>query len=140
MVCKEIMVRKDILRLAVAAAWLAVAAPAMAEDFRVAVSAGKRSVIGSIGTYNTFTCAPSAVPQPRVAQQPEHGKVEVVEERRVLNAGRCGRIESNLLVVYYTPRAGYRGPDAASVDFLSFAFAESQKMRSTRYSYAITVK
>lgn len=117
-----------------------VAAPAVADDFRSTVAAGKRSAIGSFGTYNTFTCAPSAVPQVRVAQKPEHGKIEVVEERRVMNAGRCGRVEANLMMIYYTPVAGYRGPDAGSIDFFSFAFAEGQKMRSTRTSFQITVK
>lgn len=44
---------------------LLVLSPANAEDITATVSAGKRTPIGSIGTYNTFTCTQAAVPQCR---------------------------------------------------------------------------
>lgn len=134
------MLRRALSVFSIISALAAGISPSVAEDFRRTVPAGKQSPIGSIGTYNTFTCAPSAVPQARVSRQPEHGKVKIVEVRHTMNAGRCGTVAANVLVIYYTPEPGYRGPDSASVDFLSFAFAEGQTMRSTGYTFQITVK
>lgn len=58
----------------------------------------------------------------------------------MINAGNCGRVTGHVIVVYYTSRAGYRGPDAGSIDFTYFAFSEGQTMKSDRQNFTITVK
>jgi hypothetical protein len=111
-----------------------------AETVAVRAQAGKRNAIQSFGSYSIDQCTGAAVPEARIAKQPENGKLEVIEERRPIQAGRCGTITANVLVIYYTPKSGFRGQDSASVDFTSQVFAESSRIRSSRLSLDISVK
>lgn len=110
-----------------------------AEDLSVAVVSGKRTAVASYGSYNTFECTAAAVPQYRIGRMPAHGTVEVREERRVMDAGRCGNVSAHLLVVYYTAARGFRGQDAAAVDFTIFAFGEGAETRTERVNISIQV-
>lgn len=131
----------NLARLSAISFVLAIGAlPLRAEDMTVTVAAGKRSAIGTYGTYSTGGCTAGPVAQSRVATQAQHGRIEFVEERRIISAGQCGRVQANVVVVYYTPRKGYRGPDRASGDFSYDAFAESSRQIGNRVNFNITVK
>ncbi len=113
---------------------------AVADDMAVSVASGKRTAVASYGTYSTFECTAGGVPQFKIGRAPANGSIEVREERRVMNAGRCGRVSANVLIVYYTARKGFRGQDAAAVDFTSFAFAEGSETRTERITLSIDVR
>ncbi|MCA0401771.1 MAG: hypothetical protein LCH38_13250 [Proteobacteria bacterium] len=113
---------------------------AVAETISVNVPAGKRSAVTSFGSYSIDECTGAAVPEGRISRQPANGKLEVVEERRPMKAGRCGTIMANVLVVYYTPKAGFRGSDEGTVDFTSQIVMESSQIRSRSLYLTISVK
>lgn len=113
---------------------------AAAESVSLNVPAGKRTPVSTYGTYSAEECTGASVPTGRVSRQPANGKLEVVEERRPIKAGRCGTIMANILVVYYTPKAGFRGTDEGTVDFTSQTVMELSQIRSQSLYFTLTVK
>jgi hypothetical protein len=119
---------------------IAAGSTASAEEITAIVAAGKRSPIGTFGTYNTFTCTHSGESKATVAIRPQNGVIDVVGQFHTINAGRCGKINAFVNVVYFTPNKGFRGTDVGAVDFEYFRFAEAQYTTSQRATYKITVK
>ncbi|MCA3644311.1 MAG: hypothetical protein IOB85_06575 [Methylobacterium sp.] len=115
------------------------AVPALAQEART-VAAGKRTALGSFALYSPVECAASSTPESRVATQPANGKVEVVPERRTVSGPQCKPFQMQVQMIYYTPKAGFRGTDYVSVDFFYAPFIEAPRTTSRRQSYAITVQ
>jgi hypothetical protein len=90
-------------------------APALAQ-YVVEVAAGKRTGIGTVGVFDVETCH-SAGGNPRVTKPPAHGKVELakVQVRNTTRTAACIGTVLDVVGVYYTPRAGFRGSDSLQV-------------------------
>jgi hypothetical protein len=135
------MIRLDFfLRAALAAMTIAVAAPAFGEDIAVNVTGGRRTMVGDLAIYDSFSCTAMAVPETKIGRPPAHGRLDIAVERRNYKTERCGTVSIVAPVVYYTPNKGFRGQDEAAVDFIFFAFAEGHETTNRRQSYQITVK
>lgn len=106
----------------------------------VTVQAGKRTPIGYFALYSPVDCAAMAYPESKIANPSTHGKIEVVAERRVVSGPQCKPFSMPVQMIYYTPKAGFRGRDEAAVDFFYNAFVESPRPVSQRRSYRITVR
>ncbi len=112
---------------------------AIAQESAV-VQAGKRTAIGAFALYSPVECAAMATPETRIAARPQNGTVEIVSERRVVSGPQCKPFQMPVQVIYYTPKAGFRGSDSVSVDFFYQAFVEAPRSASQRQSYSITVR
>jgi hypothetical protein len=114
--------------------------PVAADEINATAASGKRTAIGTIGTYNTFTCESMGVPQSKIGRQPANGHLEIREETHVVDAGRCGRVNARVVAIYYTSRAGFRGTDEGGIDYVFLAFAEGATTTSARATFRITVR
>ncbi len=115
-------------------------AGAGARDLHLAVPAGKRTLVSSHAVYSSDTCTFSAIPVAKLIVPPKHGRVEMVEERRVLQGGNCGRIEGWARNVYYTPTRGYRGEDSMRVDFQRNYFSDAPSLVSDTDNITVIVR
>lgn len=106
----------------------------------VKVQAGKRTPIGFFALYSPVECAAMAFPESKIANAPSNGKIEIVTESRVVTGPQCKPFSMPVQMIYYMPKAGFRGQDEAAVDFFYNAFVESPRPVSQRRSYRITVQ
>ncbi|TBW39551.1 hypothetical protein EYW49_06695 [Siculibacillus lacustris] len=98
-----------------------IATPALAEDRRPVKSGVPTAVFGG-GAYSPVTCMGAALPNLRVATQPQHGTLSIERGQTVVREGNCtGKSVLGVYVVYRsTP--GYRGPDAFAVELQMNAY------------------
>ncbi|MCZ8260703.1 MAG: hypothetical protein O9333_11310 [Beijerinckiaceae bacterium] len=89
----------------------------LAESYSLRVPPGKRMLVASLAMYDTDTCTFGAVPVGKLVTPPKHGRVEILQERRVIDGGQCGQIQGWARNVYFTPAPGFRGADFLRVDF-----------------------
>ncbi|MFY8114855.1 MAG: hypothetical protein ACOVOC_11585 [Rhabdaerophilum sp.] len=116
------------------------AGSAMAETYAVRVPAGKRILVATFALYDTDTCAFGAVPEGKLVTPPQHGRVDILQERRVLDGGQCGRIEGWARNVYFTPSRGFRGTDAMRVDFLYNKWSDAPGLTAVTRSITLQVQ
>lgn len=106
----------------------------------VKVQAGKRTPIGFFALYSPVECAAMAYPESKIANPSNNGRIEIVTENRVVTGPQCKPFSMPVQIIYYTPKAGFRGQDEAAVDFFYNAFVETPRPVSQRRSYRITVQ
>lgn len=100
---------------------IASAIVAMTSTFAVAevikVPAGRSSSIGSFSLFQTETCTDG--PKPKVTfKQPAHGTLSAKWQSAKINKkGPCNGKMMKAYLIYYQPKAGYRGPDAGTAVF-----------------------
>ena len=111
-----------------------------ARDLNFTIPAGKRTLISSFGMYDSENCTFGAVPVGKLVTPPQHGKVDILEERRVVNGGNCGKIQGWARNVYYTPKPGFRGSDSLRVDFQYNKFTDAPALQTDTDNITLTVK
>lgn len=116
------------------------AGSAIAESYSVRVPAGKRILVATMALYDSDTCTFGAVPEGKLVTPPQHGRVEILQERRVIDGGRCGRIEGWARNVYFTPSRGFRGTDAMRVDFHYNRWSDAPGLTAVTRSIALQVQ
>lgn len=116
------------------------ASSAIAESYSVRVPAGKRILVATFALYDTDACTFGAVPEGKLVTPPQHGRVEILQERRVLDGGRCGRIEGWARNVYFTPSRGFRGTDAIRVDFHYNKWSDAPGLTAVTRSITLQVQ
>jgi len=116
------------------------AGSAFADTQTVDVRAGRSTVIGHIGVYNSFTCLSMAMQDMRVSRAPGHGSVRL---RRVVGRMTNRQCRGKKLIYYrvtYTPRRGYRGSDQLTVDFKAQVSDFDAQWGSHAVTYRINVR
>jgi hypothetical protein len=91
---------------------------AFADD--VVVPANRTSVISGFWVFGKQNCHHPGRLKNSVGRKPQHGKIVVkFEKRRIPKevSGTCAGRMSGVMLIYYTPDRGYRGKDAATVNF-----------------------
>lgn len=111
-----------------------------ARELNYTIPAGKRTLVSSFAMYDTDTCTFSEIPVGKLVTPPNGGKVEMLEERRVVDGGQCGKIQGWARNVYYTPKPGFRGTDSFRVDFQYNKFTDAPGLVSVTDNIAVTVK
>lgn len=113
---------------------------ALASDVTVKTSPGKRVLASQFALFASDTCYAGALPEARIAQQPQHGKLEIGQESKQARAGNCGGMLIHYRTVYYTPNAGFRGTDTFSVDYLYNMFSDAPRPTNRRRTTTVTVQ
>ncbi len=113
---------------------------ALARDLSFNVSAGKRTLVSSFAMYDSENCTFGAIPTGKLVTPPGNGKVEILEERRVVNGDNCGKIQGWARNVYYTPRPGFRGTDTIRVDFQYNKFTDAPALTTATDNITLIVK
>ncbi|HRE19839.1 MAG TPA: hypothetical protein PKW21_02235 [Rhabdaerophilum sp.] len=123
-----------------AAAAILFVAEAGARDLRISAAAGKRTLVSSHAVYDSDTCTFGAVPEGKVVVAPQYGRVEIVEESRVIQGGNCGRIDGWARNVYYTSGRGFRGNDFMRIDFQRNYFSDAPSLISDTDNISVIVR
>ncbi|MCZ8182247.1 MAG: hypothetical protein O9322_04695 [Beijerinckiaceae bacterium] len=116
------------------------AGSAIAGSYAVRVPAGKRILVATFALYDTDTCTFGAIPEGKLVTPPQHGRVEILQERRVIDGGQCGRIEGWARNVYFTPSRGFRGTDTMRVDFQYNKWSDAPGLTSDSRSITLQVQ
>lgn len=104
--------------LACTAACLAIGGvSASARDLTLTIQADKRTLISSFAMFDSESCTSGEIPVGRAVVAPRNGKIEILEERRTVDADNCGRIQGWARNVYFTPAKGFRGIENVRIDF-----------------------
>ena len=131
--------RKYSRSIAIAFLMLCFGFPARAEN--VTVPAGRSSPIGHLMIYNKFDCGYGAKPKVTISRQARHGIVRVEWRLGVMGskrAGRCRGKKAYGMVAWYTPKAGYHGPDHVTIGLRSVYHGTSSYYHA--FKIDITVK
>lgn len=112
----------------------------LAESYSLRVPAGKRTLVASFALYDTDTCTFGEVPVGRLVTPPKNGRVEIVQERRVVDGGQCGQIQGWARNVYFTPAAGFRGSDFLRVDFQYNKWSDSPGLMAVTRNVTLAVQ
>lgn len=111
-----------------------------ARDLKYTVSPGKRTLVSSYAMYDAENCTFGAIPVGKVVTPPQGGKIEMLEERRVVDGGNCGKIQGWARNVYYTAKPGFRGEDSFRVDFQYNKFTDAPALVSDTDNITVFVK
>lgn len=113
---------------------------ASARDRSMTISSGKRTLISSFAMYDSDNCTFGQIPVGKVSTPPQSGKIEFVEERRVVDAGNCGKIQGWARNVYFTPSRGFRGVETIRIDFQYNKWTDAPALVTQSDTVTLTVK
>lgn len=111
-----------------------------ADDMTMTVKPGQRTMIYSYAMYDSEQCVSGQIPVGRVVGSPVGGRFEFVEERRTMDAGRCGRIQGWARNVYFTSAPGFRGTASGRVDFEYNKWTDAPAMTADTVTFTINVR
>ncbi|MGB8817381.1 MAG: hypothetical protein WCC66_05605 [Rhizobiaceae bacterium] len=104
------------------------------------VPAGRTSAVASFSLFDPRNCAHG--PKPKVTfKQPEHGMLSAKWLSAKSNqSGMCNSKTMKFYMIYYQPKAGYRGPDKGAVSFFYPTYVNGSPDRANHQKLDILVK
>lgn len=109
-----------------------------AETVTKTVPSNRSSVVGSFGGFERHTCRSIGLPDAVIRQRPAHGELRIEHQRAKSSSALCAGTEQQFLVFVYSPRKGFKGSDAMTID-IPWRNHDHAPMSYLTYDFTITV-